>query len=96
MTREEIFQAIRAHLADELEVDPEAISESTRFREDLEADSLDLYTLVQEMEDSYGVRIPDEQAMKIKTVGQAVEFVLGLSGGEAHAPASASAGPDAE
>ncbi len=96
MTREEVFQAIRGHLADELEVDPETISESTRFREDLDADSLDLYTLVQEMEDSYGVRIPDEQAMKIKTVGQAVEFVLGLSGGEAHAPASASAGPDAE
>jgi acyl carrier protein len=96
MTREEIFQAIRGHLADELEVDPETISESTRFREDLDADSLDLYTLVQEMEDSYGVRIPDEQAMKIKTVGQAVEFVLGISEGEAHASASASAGPDAE
>jgi acyl carrier protein len=96
MTREEIFQAIRGHLADELEVDPETISESTRFREDLDADSLDLYTLVQEMEDSYGVRIPDEQAMKIKTVGQAVEFVLAIGGGEAHASASASAGPDAE
>jgi acyl carrier protein len=96
MTREEIFQAIRGHLADELEVDPETISESTRFREDLDADSLDLYTLVQEIEDSYGVRIPDEQAMKIKTVGQAVEFVLGLSGGGAHASASASAAPDAE
>jgi acyl carrier protein len=96
MTREEIFKAIRSHLADELEVDPETISESTRFREDLDADSLDLYTLVQEMEDSYGVRIPDEQATKIKTVGQAVEFVLGISRGEAHASASASAGPDAE
>jgi acyl carrier protein len=96
MTREEIFQAIQGHLADELEVDPGTISESTRFREDLEADSLDLYTLVQELEDSYGVRIPDEEAMKIKTVGQAVEFVLDISGGEAHASASASAGPDAE
>jgi acyl carrier protein len=96
MTREEIFAAIRGHLADELEVDPDTISESTRFREDLEADSLDLYTLVQELEDSYGVRIPDEQAMKIKTVGQAVEFVLEITGGEAHASASTSAGPDAE
>ena len=76
MTREEIFQVIRGHLADELEVDPEAISESTRFKEDLDADSLDLYTLVQELEDSYGVRISDEQAAKIRTVGQAVEFVL--------------------
>jgi acyl carrier protein len=96
MTREQIFQVIRGHLADELEVDPETISESTRFREDLAADSLDLYTLVQELEDSYGVRISDEQAMKIKTVGQAVEFVLAVSGGEAHASASASAAPDAE
>ena len=49
---------IRTHLADELEVDPDGIQESTRFKEDLEADSLDLYTLVQELEDSYGVRSP--------------------------------------
>lgn len=96
VTREEIFQIIRGHLAEELEVDPETISESTRFREDLEADSLDLYTLVQELEDSYGLRISDEQATKIQTVGQAVEFVLEVSGGKAHASAPASAGPDAE
>ena len=56
MTREQIFEVIRAHLADELELDPDSISEGTRFREDLEADSLDLYTLVQELEDTYGVR----------------------------------------
>jgi acyl carrier protein len=76
MTREQIFAAIRAHLADELEVDPDKVQETTRFREDLEADSLDLYTLVQELEDSYGVKISDEDAAKILTVGQAVEFVL--------------------
>ena len=76
MTREHIFAVIRAHLADELEVDPDSISESTRFREDLEADSLDLYTLVQELEDSYGVHMSDEQAASILTVGQAVDFVL--------------------
>jgi acyl carrier protein len=94
VTREQIFQAIRGHLADELEVDPDAISEATRFREDLDADSLDLYTLVQELEDSYGARIPDEQAAQIRTVGQAVEFVLSVTGGEAHASAPASAGRD--
>ena len=82
MTREEVFSLIRAHLADELEVDPARIEEGTRFREDLEADSLDLYTLVQELEDSYGVKMSDEDAAKITTVGQAVEFVV------AHAPAS--------
>jgi acyl carrier protein len=96
MTREEIFGVIRGHLVDELEVDPERITESTRFREDLDADSLDLYTLVQELEDSYGVRISDEQAAKIRTVAQAVDYVLDVTGGEAHASASASAGPDAE
>jgi acyl carrier protein len=96
MTREEIFQVIRGHLVDELEVEPERIVESTRFKQDLDADSLDLYTLVQELEDSYGVRISDEQAAKIQTVGQAVDYVLDVTGGEAHASASASAGPDAE
>jgi acyl carrier protein len=88
MTREQIFDTIRAHLADELEVDPASISESTRFREDLEADSLDLYTLVQELEDSYGVKMSDEQAAKILSVGQAVEFVL--ASGVGAEPASAS------
>ena len=82
MTRDEIFALIRAHLAEELEVDPERIEEGTRFKEDLEADSLDLYTLVQELEDRYGVRMTDEQAARVLTVGQAVDFVL------AHAPAA--------
>jgi acyl carrier protein len=76
MTREEVFSLIQAHLADELDVDPARIGESTRFKEDLEADSLDLYTLVQELEDSYGVTMTDEQAASILTVGQAVDFVL--------------------
>jgi acyl carrier protein len=76
MTREQVFILIQAHLADELDVEPAVISDGTRFREDLEADSLDLYTLVQELEDTYGVRISDEQATEILTVGQAVDFVL--------------------
>jgi acyl carrier protein len=88
MTREQILELIRAHLADELEVDPVTIGENTRFREDLEADSLDLYTLVQELEDSYGVKISDEEAAKILTVGQAVDFVLasGISAGSEPGP----------
>ncbi|HEY5317693.1 MAG TPA: acyl carrier protein [Solirubrobacteraceae bacterium] len=81
MTREEVFSLIRAHLADELEVDPDRITESTRFKEDLVADSLDLYTLVQELEDSYGVKISDEEAAKILTVEQAVDFVLASGAG---------------
>jgi len=76
MTREEVFALVQAHLVDELEIDPARIDDSTNFRVDLEADSLDLYTLVQELEDSYGVKMSDEQAAKIVTVGQAVDFVL--------------------
>jgi acyl carrier protein len=79
-TREQVFTLVRAHLADELDVDPQAIAEGTRFREDLEADSLDLYTLVQELEDTYGVSMSDEQAAQILTVGQAVDFVLAHDG----------------
>ena len=67
---------VQAHLVDELEVDPARIDDSTNFRVDLEADSLDLYTLVQELEDSFGVKMTDEQAAKIVTVGQAGDFVL--------------------
>jgi acyl carrier protein len=76
MSREEVLNAIRDHLADELEVDPGRIGEDTRFKEDLDADSLDLYTLVQELEDSYGVKMSDEEAARITTVGLAVDFVL--------------------
>jgi len=76
MTRDEVLSYIRAHLADELELDPARVEEGTRFKEDLEADSLDLYSLVQELEDTYRVRMSDEEAARIKTVGQAIDFVL--------------------
>ena len=76
MNRDAVLSLIRTHLSDELEVDGDRIDESTRFKEDLEADSLDLYTLVQELEDSYGVKMSDEQAARIHTVGEAVDFVL--------------------
>jgi acyl carrier protein len=80
MTREQVLTLIQTHLADELDVDPASIGEGTRFKEDLEADSLDLYTLVQELEDTYGVRMSDEQAAKIVTVGAAVDFVIAHDG----------------
>jgi acyl carrier protein len=87
MTREQVYELIRTHLADELEIDPGVIREETHFKDDLDADSLDLYTLVQELEDTYGVAMTDEQASKILTVGQAVDFVM------AHAPADGSPRP---
>jgi acyl carrier protein len=81
MTREEVITLVRGHLASELEVEPGRIGEETRFKEDLDADSLDLYELVMELEDRYGITVSEEQASRIRTVGDAVDFVL------AHAPA---------
>jgi acyl carrier protein len=76
MEREEIIELVRSHLAEELEIDPGRIEESTRFREDLEADSLDLYELVMELEDRYGIKVSEEEATRVLTVGDAVAFVL--------------------
>jgi acyl carrier protein len=81
MNREDVFSLVRDHLAEELEVDGGRIEEGTRFKEDLDADSLDLYELVMELEDRYGISVPEEQAARIKTVGDAVSYVL------EHAPA---------
>ncbi len=96
MNREQIFALIREHLAAELEVDPGVITEETRFKEDLEADSLDLYTLVQELEDSYGVKISDEEAARILSVRQAVDFVLASGASNGHSSAATTPGADAE
>jgi acyl carrier protein len=97
MNREQVLSLIRAHLADELEIDPASVGETTRFRQDLEADSLDLYTLVQELEDAYGVTISDEEAARILTVGQAVDFVLSSDAATVAAQsAAANTGADPE
>jgi acyl carrier protein len=76
MEREEVMTLVRNHLSTELEVAPEKIQPETRFREDLDADSLDLYELVMELEDSYGVKVSEEQASRIETVADAVDFVI--------------------
>ena len=81
MTRDEVLTLVREHLAEELEVDAAGIEDGTRFKEDLDADSLDLYELVMELEDRYGVAVSEEQAARIATVGDAVDFVV------EHAPA---------
>jgi acyl carrier protein len=81
MSREEVLTLVRNHLAEELELDAATIDEASRFKEDLDADSLDLYELVMELEDTYGISVSEEQAARIATVGDAVDFVL------EHAPA---------
>jgi acyl carrier protein len=73
--RDQVMKLVREHLSTELEVPEERIQLETRFREDLDADSLDLYELVMELEDRYGIRVSEEEATEIETVGDAVDFV---------------------
>jgi acyl carrier protein len=75
MDRDEVMNLVRDHLVAELEVAPDRITPETRFREDLDADSLDLYELVMELEDRYGIRVSEEEAAELRTVGDAVDYV---------------------
>ena len=74
-SREEVFGRVKEVLVEQLGVDESAITEAASFQEDLDADSLDLVELIMELEDSFDIKISDEDAQKIHTVGQAVEYV---------------------
>ncbi|MBN2026418.1 MAG: acyl carrier protein [Actinobacteria bacterium] len=76
MQRDEVFAVVRAALAEALELPEENIREDSRFKEDLEADSLDLVELLLEMEKVYGFKVSDEEAAEILTVADAVGLIL--------------------
>jgi acyl carrier protein len=72
---DEVFETIKNIITELLDIDENEISLDSRFREDLEADSLDLVELIMEFEERFGGEISDEDAQKITTVGEAVEYV---------------------
>ena len=74
--RDAVMDLVRQHLVTELELKPEQITESARFKEDFDADSLDLYELVMELEDRYEIAVSEQEAGQISTVGDAVDFVM--------------------
>jgi acyl carrier protein len=69
------FEMIKGIIVEQLGVDPEKVTPEARFREDLEADSLDLVELIMAFEDEFGGEISDEEAQQLKTVGQAVAYL---------------------
>jgi len=74
--REKVTEDIRTILVEQLGVEPGEVREEASFQEDLNADSLDLVELIMEMEDRFKLKIPDEDAEKIVTVGDAVDYVM--------------------
>ena len=80
LDRAKVVEEVRAILVEQLGVDASEVTEEASFQEDLNADSLDLVELIMEMEDRFKIKIPDEEAEKIATVGNAVDFVLAHAG----------------
>lgn len=72
---EEIFSKVKGVIVQQLSVGEEQVIEKASFADDLGADSLDVVELVMALEEEFGVEIPDEDAEKITTVGQAVEYI---------------------
>ncbi len=72
---DEVFEQVKAIVIELLDVDEDKITMDARFREDLEADSLDLVELIMEVEERFGGEISDEDAQKLTTVGEAVAYI---------------------
>lgn len=75
MSSEKIFETVQSILVEQLGVEEDQVTMEANFIDDLNADSLDIVELVMAMEQEFGVSIPDEEAERIKTVGDAVNFI---------------------
>lgn len=75
MTDAEVTEKVKAIIVDKLSVEPTEVTNEASFTNDLGADSLDTVELIMEFEKAFGIQIPDDQAEKITTVGEAIDYV---------------------
>jgi acyl carrier protein len=75
MSKEEVFEKVKAIIVEQLGVDEDKVTMEASFRDTLEADSLDLVELIMAFEEEFGGEISDDEAQKITTVGEAVEYL---------------------
>jgi acyl carrier protein len=80
MNRDDALSAIKEVAIEVLSVEPDTVTEGARFKEDLDADSLDLVELVMGLEERFDIEVPEEDLEGVTTVGQAVDLVLGKVG----------------
>ena len=71
----DIFEQVKEVVVEQLNVNPDEVKMESKFVEDLGADSLDVVELVMALEEKFGIEIPDDQAEKIQTVGDAVKYI---------------------
>ena len=73
--RDKVKEKVVQIVCDNLGVNKEQVTRNTSFQEDVGADSLDIVELVMELEEEFEITIPDEEAEKIKTVGEAIDYI---------------------
>ncbi|HEX6676833.1 MAG TPA: acyl carrier protein [Actinomycetes bacterium] len=75
-SRDDVVATMREVLASELDVEADKVNADARFKEDLDADSLDLVEVVLALEEKFGIEIPDDEIAGVKTVGEAADLVI--------------------
>ncbi|HKE99668.1 MAG TPA: acyl carrier protein [Actinomycetes bacterium] len=75
-SQDDVVSTMKTVLAAELGVDEDKVTAEARFKEDLDADSLDLVEVVLALEERFGIEIPDEEIAGVKTVGEAADLVI--------------------
>ncbi len=78
MTKNEIFDKVKAIIADKLAVDEDSITMDSSFVNDLKADSMDILDLVGGFEEEFDIRVPDEKGRTFETVGEAVDYLASI------------------